>query len=456
MHLNLIKEKAFYKSLLTIAIPIGIQNLITLATSMMDTLMLGRADNTGTLLSASSLANQPFFILSLTCFGLAGAGSVLSAQYWGKRDIKSIRSVFSLIIKISTLFAVLFGLAVLIFPEFIMGLYSNNAEIIAAGAKYLRIIGYAYFLFGISNTLVCLLRSIEVVKIAVVVNISSFCTNVFLNWVLIFGNLGAPAMGIEGAAIATLAARTLEFIIVMTYMFVIDKKLKFRLRHLAGFNRMLARDLFSFGAPVLINEVMWSIAVSLQAAILGHINYASGDPVAANAITGMVQQLSTTFIMGLSSAAAVIVGKSVGENRLDRARAQAQTLYILSFVIGIAASVFITLTKDIVIGFYKIPEETKLLASDMMIATAVITIFVSASSISIVGVLRGGGDTKFCLWAELLALWCVATPLAFSASYFFQLPVVAVYICMKSDEIIKVTACGIRIFRNKWIKNLTR
>ncbi|MEI3115845.1 MAG: MATE family efflux transporter, partial [Eubacteriales bacterium] len=276
--MHIVKEKRFYINLLTITIPIALQNLISFATSMMDTIMLGRADDTGVFLSASSLANQPFFILSLVCFGLAGASTVLSAQYWGKRDTASIRSIYSIILKVAFVISTLMALAVLIFPQAVMGIYSNNDEIIAAGISYLRIIGFAYILFGLSNTMICCIRSIELVKISVVVNITSFCTNVFLNWVLIFGNLGAPALGIRGAAIATLTARILEFLIVSIYIFCIDKRLNFKPKHLFLFDKIFALDLFQHGLPVFINEVMWSLGVSAQAAILGHIKYSAGDP----------------------------------------------------------------------------------------------------------------------------------------------------------------------------------
>ena len=200
-------DKSFYKNIFAIAIPIALQNLITLGTSMMDTIMLGRADSTGILLSASSLANQPFFILQVLTFGLASGSSVLCAQYWGKGEIKPIKDIFSFVLKIAIAVGFIFGSAVLFFPEKVMGIYSNNPDVIMRGVQYLRIIGYAYFTFAISNTLLSALRSIEVLRVSVVCSIVSFCTNVFLNWVLIFGNLGVPRLGIQGAAIATLIVR---------------------------------------------------------------------------------------------------------------------------------------------------------------------------------------------------------------------------------------------------------
>lgn len=451
----MIKEKRFYKNLIAITIPIALQNFISFATSMMDTIMLGRADNTGVALSASSLANQPFFILSLVCFGLSGASSVLSAQYWGKGDKNSIRYIYSIILKTAFIISLAMALAVLIFPRAIMGLYSNNEAIIEAGISYLRIIGFAYVLFGLSNTMICCIRSIELVKISVVVNISSFCTNVFLNWVLIFGNLGAPALGIRGAAIATLIARIVEFTITFTYIFVIDKRLRFRPKHIFLFKKVFAADLFKHGTPVFINEVIWSLGISIQAAILGHINYASGDPVAANSIASMVQQLSTVVIFGIGNAAAVIIGKSIGSGNIQRARKEADTLKVLSYVVGVLAFGIIILAKDVVIDFYTIPQETKVLANQLMIVTAFITIFVSVSGISIVGILRGGGDTRFCLYEEMIALWCVAIPLALVGSL-IGLPVPVVLILMKIDEPIKGIVSIIRIRSGKWIKSLAR
>lgn len=454
--MNINTDKKFYKMVAAIAIPIALQSLITFGTSMTDTIMLGRADNTGILLSASALANQPFFILSLLCFGLSGAATVLVSQYHGKGDMASIRAIFSIILKVTFVISLLLGGTVLVFSEQVMSLYSNRQEVITAGADYLRIIGFAYFTFGISNTLICCLRGIEVVKISVVVNVVSFAVNIIINWILIFGNLGAPAMGIRGAAIGTLTARLLEFFITFYYLFVIDKKLNFRPRHLLLFHRILAWDLLKRGAPVVVNEFIWSLGITIQAAILGHISYSAGDPVAANSVAGMVQQLSTIFIFGLANAAAVMVGKAIGENRIEEAKRRASTLQLMSLMVGLAACAFIFLIRNVAVNFYTIPESTKQLSSELMVVIAVVTIFVSVAATLIVGVLRGAGDTWFCLFTELFSMWAIAIPLAWFAAFTLHLPVPVVLICMKIDEPVKVMFCLIRMRGNRWLKSVTR
>ncbi len=449
-------EKGFYKNIFSIAIPIALQNLITLGTSLMDTVMLGRADTTGVLLSASSLANQPFFILQVVTFGLASGSSVLCAQYWGKGDLRPIRDIFAFVLKLAIAVGAIFGLTVLLIPEKVMGLYSNNGEIIMRGAQYLRILGYAYFTFAISNTLLSALRSIEVLRVSVIASTVSFFTNVFLNWVLIFGNLGAPALGIQGAAIATLIARLAEFFITVTYVFAIDKRLKFRVSDIFRHNKVLARDAVRNGTPVVINELMWSVATSTQAAILGHITYSTGDPVAANSIAGVIQNLSMVMIMGVGNAAAVLVGMAIGENNMKKAENRAIALRNLSFFMGIISCAFILFVKNKFIGFYNVPAETKQLANMIITIFAVITIFCSINMTLIMGALRGAGDTKFCMRVETGCLWCLAIPLGAVSAFVFKLPVPVVFFCMKTDEITKVIFCLIRMRGNKWLNSLTR
>lgn len=453
--MKIVKDKNFYKMLLAICIPIALQNVITQATSIADTLMLGAADTTGTLLSASSLANNPFFILSLVCFGLASGSSILSAQYWGKNDLPAIRTIISMIVKLGAFIGLLFGFAVIMFPENVMRIFTGDSMIVAAGVQYLKIIGFAYVFFAFQNTLLCALRGVEIVKISVVVNLSSLVTNVFLNWVLIFGKLGAPALGIRGAAIATLIARLVEFTVTVVYVFCIDKKLGLRLRHMWRFSKVLAKDLVRYSTPVVINEVMWSLAISMQAAILGHITYSAGDPVGANTIATVIYQLASVIIFGVANAAAVVVGKAIGEKQEKIALERAQTLKLMSLLLGIFTFGVIILLRPLILGLYDLPPETIALTHDMIFVTAVTSIFVSIASVSIVGILRGAGDTRFCLIIELVLLWGVAIPAAIAAAY-FKLPVPAVLAFMKSDELLKSVACLIRLHGRKWLNSVTR
>ena len=449
-------NRGFWINILGVALPIAMQNLITMATSMMDSIMLGRADDTGVLLSAATLANQPFFILSLVTFGLGGAASVLCAQYWGRGELSPVRALFSIILKVALVVGALFGAAVLLFPTLILSLYTPRAELIEAGASYLRIIGFAYMIFAVSNTAVCTLRGIELVLISVVSGVASFVTNVFLNWVLIFGHLGAPALGIRGAALATLTARVLEFVIVMTYLFGVDRRLRLRPRDFMRFNRVLAGDLFRTGTLVVLNELCWSVTMSVQAAILGHVTYASGDPVAANSIASILQQLSTTFIFGFAGAAAVLVGKAIGEGDREKAVRRAHTFQLTSFLLGLLACGFILLIREPFIGLYDIPAATRTLARELVSVTAVVTIFVSMATTMIVGILRGAGDVRFCMVIEAGLLWLLATPAAFLAAMVFHWPVPVVLLCMKLDEPTKTLACCLRMRDDRWVTNVTR
>ena len=449
-------NRGFWINILGVALPIALQNLITMATSMMDSIMLGRADDTGVLLSAATLANQPFFILSLVTFGLGGAASVLCAQYWGRGELSPVRALFSIILKVALVVGALFGAAVLLFPTLILSLYTPRAELIEAGASYLRIIGFAYMIFAVSNTAVCTLRGIELVLISVVSGVASFVTNVFLNWVLIFGHLGAPALGIRGAALATLTARVLEFVIVMTYLFGVDRRLRLRPRDFMRFNRVLAGDLFRTGTLVVLNELCWSVTMSVQAAILGHVTYAAGDPVAANSIASILQQLSTTFIFGFAGAAAVLVGKAIGEGDREKAVRRAHTFQLTSFLLGLLACGFILLIREPFIGLYDIPAATRTLARELVSVTAVVTIFVSMATTMIVGILRGAGDVRFCMVIEAGLLWLLATPAAFLAAMVFRWPVPVVLLCMKLDEPTKTLACCLRMRDDRWVTNVTR
>ncbi len=448
---KMLKDKEFLRLLAVIALPIAAQNLITFAIQMMDTIMLGAVGQTQ--LTAASLANQPFFVFTILTFGLASGASVLNAQYWGKGEVEPIRLVTALVLKVAFAFSVVLSVLILLFPEQVMRIYTPEEAVIREGVKYLRIIVFTYVIYGVTATYISTLRSIASIRIAVVVYLTSLCVNVFLNWVLIFGNLGAPAMGIEGAALATLIARLTEFVITLTYAFFIDKKLKIRPRHFLKNDWALTRDYFRHGLPVVFNELLWSVGVSVQSMILGRLGEAV---VSASQIASVVQQFATVFVFGIANAAAVIIGNAVGEGNIEKAGQRADWLKVVSLVVGVFSAGMILLIRPLAVSFYNVPDTTKELAGGMVAIQAVIVFFVSITAVGIVGILRGGGDPRFALCTDLCTLWLVALPAGLLTAFVFRLPVLLVYAAIKLDEPVKVAVIFWRLRNRNWIKNVTR
>ena len=337
------REPGFYRRLFLLALPLILQNLITTSLGFVDTFMVGLLGSDQ--LSAVTAANAPIFLIQVIIFGLMSGLTILVSQYWGKQDIASINRCMGFAMYAGLAISILMAAVLFFFPSQVLSLVTDNRTLIEMGEPYLKIVGISYIFNSVSSVYVSMQRSAENPSLGMKVFAASMLLNTFLNYCLIFGKLGAPALGIQGAALATLIARVFEFIISVTYVLVIDRRLKFRLGCLLTNNRVLAGDVVKNGTPVVINELMWSLATSAQAAILGHITYSAGDPVAANSIAGVVQQLSTVVIMGIANAAAVMVGMAIGENNMEKAEDRARSFRNLSVLAGIVACLFILAVK---------------------------------------------------------------------------------------------------------------
>lgn len=450
MSRSMLKDRQFLKTLVTLMLPMVAQNLITLAAQMMDSLMLGRLGQIE--LSASSLANQPFFIFNLLIFGMASGSSVLNAQFWGKGDVRSIKIVISICLKVALIVSILLGAAVIIFPETVMRIYTDDPEIIAAGAEYLKIVGFCYFFFGLSNTLLTTIRSVGIVRIAVIDSIFSLVCNSGLNYLLIFGSFGFPKLGIRGAAIATVIARMGEAVIVLVYILVIDRKLRFKIRDFWEFDVGLLKNYLKNGLPVAFNEVLWSVGISIQSMVMGRLG---ASVVSASQIASIVQQFSSVLIFGVANAAAIIIGNDIGAGKMERARERVTWFRIIGVILGIFASCLILGLSGPVVSFYNVPEETKQLAIEMLRVLAVIVLFVAQTGIGVVGLLRGGGDPRFALFVDLAGLWLVATPAALLSAFVFGAPVLVVYACTKLDEPVKLLMLAWRMRNHHWMRDVT-
>jgi putative MATE family efflux protein len=446
-----VKDKGFYKQLSLIAVPIALQNLISFGMNMTDTVMLGRLGEKQ--ISASALANQPYYIFTIFMFGLASGACVLTAQYWGKGDRATINRILALALKASVLCALLFTLCVLIFPEQVMGLYTADREVIRLGAQFLRIIGASYVITAVSGTYLLILRSIENVKLPLLINFSSFVVNVFLNWVFIFGNLGSPAMGIRGSALATLCARILELAMALTYAYAFDRVLRFRLRELFRMDFGLLHDFMLYSAPVVINETLWAVGSSCQSVIIGHLG---SEQVAASSIGGVVQKLATVVIFGVANAAAVIVGKQIGAGDRKKAMEYARTILALSVLIGLLSSGVVALLKHPTMLFYNVGAVTTGYTYDILDVYTVIVFFVSFNAINIIGILRGGGDTRFAMVLDVACMWTVALPLGALAGLYLHLPFRVVFFLLLIDEPVKFFIGLWRFRSRRWLRDVTR
>ncbi len=449
--MNLVKDKGFYKNIIAIAIPVALQNLIGFGVNMTDTVMIGALGQNQ--LSAVSLANQVFFIFNILTFGIASGASVLTAQYWGKGDIGAIRRVFAIALDIATIFSLAFSAVAIFFPQQVMQLFSTEAPVIAEGVKYLQIMGFAYFFFGITNTYLSIIRSVEQVHISLLVFGTSFVINVIVNYVLIFGKFGMPALGVRGAAIGTLVARVTEFIMITVYIVFYEKKVRFSFKDMLKLDKTLFGDFIRYGVPVVFNELFWSVGMSLQSVIIGRIG---SDFVAANSIVGVFQQLTTIVIFGIANAAAVVVGKAVGSGKNEYVRQCANTLLLLSAGVGVVGTAVMLALRGIAVSFYNVPDATKEMAQVIMIVAALNVFFVSLNAINLIGTLRGAGDTKFVFVADTIMIWVLSAPLGMLAGWVLKLPVWVVFLCLRIDEPLKAIITISRIKGTKWVRNVTR
>ena len=434
-----------------LVIPMALQNLINVGVSATDVVMLGKVSEQ--VLSGCSLGGQVFFIFNLFLFGTASGVSVLTAQYWGKRDTDSIEKLLGIVMRLAVTAGLIFMLASFFFPARIMYVFTDEPEIIAEGVKYLKIIAFTYPMVALSMTYLNLIRSIERVLISTVVYGLSLLLNFVVNGILIFGLFGAPRLGIVGAAIGTLCARFLELAIMLFYAFFRNRVVRIRLSCFLHPDKSLLRDFLKYSSPVVVNEFMWGAGYSAIAAIIGHMG---SSAVAANSVAQVMRQLATVVVFGIGSATAILIGKAIGENKQKEAELYAGRLIRLTVCFGLLGGLLVFLLRPLLIrGF----GYTGVTASYMNSFLLMMSYYVVAHSINgtfIIGIFRGGGDTRFGMFLDSGILWGCSILFGFLAAFVWKLSVPAVYFVLLIDEIVKFPLCCIRYRQKKWLRNVTR
>lgn len=444
------EKRLFYKSLLSLVIPITIQNLITNLVNSADVLMLNYVGQSS--MSAVSLANQYHFILSGFFFGISSGTTMLCSQYWGKKDMNSIQAIFGIALKISLAFTCLLSLAAITFPSLLMRIFTPDEELIRMGASYLRIIGISYFLTGFSHVYLCVLKSVERAKTSTLISCTALFLNVFLNAVFIFGLFGAPKLGVAGVALATVISRIVEIVLCLID-FLRGRIFKPSFSILFGRHKLLFQDFLKYSIPALLNDCIWTFAFSTYSIILGHMN---SDMVAASSVATTIRDLLSVVCFGLGSAGTVLLGKSLGERRMDKAKEDASSLCRCTLAVSVFTALVIVMIRKPVIGLFDLTVTAQDYLNFMLLVSSYYVIGQAMNTLTIAGIFRAGGNSRFGLICDTITMWVISVPLGFISAFVLHLPPKAVYFILCLDEFWKIPVVYKYYKSGKWLNNITR
>jgi putative efflux protein, MATE family len=445
----------FYAGLAMLALPVAVQNIITYSVSLADNVMVGSLGETS--MSGVYVASQVTSFLQMFTMGVSAAMTVLAAQYWGRGDSKSVKTIVGIALRTCMVVSLLLGAAVFLFPAQILSLFGGDPEVIAEGVRYIKVLAFSYPFFCVTGVLIASMRCVKTVRVGVLTSSSAFVVNVFLNWVLIYGNLGAPALGVKGAAIATLTARIVECAVIIIFVSKFDKKLIIKLKELLVRDKGLTRDFIKYGFPVILGDVMWGVNLMVQGAIIGRLGESS---ISAVSITNTVYQIISVGIFGMREASAVTVGAAVGAlnegDSLDGLKRLARTLQIIFIGLGIATSALLFFTRPLILSFYPKLDPATLAATNNVLTVMCVTVIGTSYQMStLTGIVRAGGSTKFVLINDLIFVWLIVLPSSALAAFIFGAPVWWVYACLKCDQLLKCAVAVVKVNRWDWMKRLT-
>ena len=444
-------EPAFLSQVASLTIPMAIQNLINTGVMAADVIMIGRVGEK--VLSGSSLAGQIYFILNLIMFGTASGASVLIAQYWGRQDRGTIEKVMGIAIRITFSVAFVFWLLTLLIPDRLMLLFTTDPVVIGYGVQYLAIVKYTYLIEAFSLIYLSLIRNIERVIISTIVYSVQLVVNVVGNAILIYGLLGMPALGIRGAAYSTLIARLVGLVIVIIYAVWVNDDVKVRIRYIFKTDRALNHDFMKYSLAVIVNELLWSLGISLNASIIGHLG---SEAVAAQSVANVVRQLAMVLTFGIANSAAIMIGKEIGKGKTRVAERYGAYFVRLALLFGLLGGLLILLVRPFVIRGMNFSGTVADYANTFLLIMSYYCFFASFTAVSIVGIFRAGGDTKVGLIIDCSTMYFGSILLGFIAAFVLKLPVKAVFAILMCDEVLKMPICVWRYRKKYWLTNVTR
>lgn len=447
----LVKDKNFYRTFFGLASVIALQGLITFSVNLADHVMIGIYSESA--MSGVSIVNQLQYLLQMMTNGVALGVVVLCAQYWGKSDLVAIRRIIALGMKFAAFLGLIFTAVTLFWPTQVLRLFTNDPKVIADGVAYLRYISYTYFIFTLVNTLILSFRSVETTVIGPLTALSSLVLNVFLNYVLIFGKLGMPELGVSGAAIATLISRSAELVIAVIYIRFFDKKLRLKFRHFLKADFEYVKDYIKVALPLIFSSSFWGFAMAAQTAILGHVG---SSAIAASGIANTVFQIASIFYTSTSNASGVLLGKTIGRGNIQKVKPYARTIQLIFLLSGIIAGLIILIARSFIVDLYTLTEESYKLSKDFLLILAIAVVGTAYEFPAVNGIVQSGGDTRYALIVDTLFMCLFTLPFAALSAFVWRFPPLVTFIFLKADQILKCLPNGIKVNRYRWIKDITR
>jgi len=447
--MTLFQDKLFLQQLSKLAAPIILQNLIMTSLNAVDVIMIGQLGDKS--VAAVGLADQLFFLLILLLFGFSSGAAIFTAQYWGKKDVAQIQQVLGLCLILSMSSSFIFSLGAIFMPQYILSIYTNDPEVIKLGSQFLQIIGWSYVITSITFSYATVLRSVEQVKLPMLVSLIALATNTLLNYLLIFGHVGFPALGVQGSAIATCIARYLECFLMLMLVYRSQSILAAPIANLFTIPWHFLPQFFKTTLPVVLTEVLWSIGITVYNIIYAHI---STESITATNIAGTIERVAFVLFLGVGSAGAVMIGNLIGANQIDLAKKYARYFITIAPTTAVIIGLMIFISRHSLLTFYDISP----LATDYTLAILAIMSFAlplkATNFTMLVAVIRSGGDTRFALMLESLTIWVIGVPLAFLGAFVWHLPVYWVYLLVMTEELVKCIIGLYRVQSGKWVNNL--
>lgn len=446
-----IESKPFYTNVTMLALPIALQSFIASSLNLVDNLMVGSLGETE--LASVGIGVQLFMLFWSVLFGFTSGCNTFTAQFWGVRDLAHIRQVIGFALTLSFSAAVLFFVTAAFFAEGFVGLFTEDPEAAALAVQYIHIGSPVFLLLGLSIPFESALRAIQQPKIPLYISIAAFSINTFLNYVLIFGKFGAPQMGVAGAALATLIARSLELLLVIYAVFVRRHIIAGPLKDFFRWDGKLAVRVLKNSMPTTINEAAWGLGMASCNMAYAQVGITAYAAVRAS---NTIFELFIMFAFSLGDATLIILGERLGRGERDYAIAASKKLIRMALVVGLLSGLILILAGHFILGLFEFTPEGRAFAFKILVVYGCTMWIDLYSGLHIVGVLRAGGDTKFAMLAEVGSVWLIAVPMAFIATSVWHLPIYVVMLLVRIESVAKSIVVTARWFSCKWANTVIK